>query len=158
TGFNEGLVPSSLNHDLFLPNSLRRELGLDDNSRRYARDCYALQSLLHSRRQLTLIIGRTDARGEPMLPSRLLFATEPRAIAERVLEYCERRPAPPRPGLPGELIPGGETSRFEIPRPQPVDDPKTTFRVTEFADYLASPYRYYLRHILQLGEVGDSAG
>lgn len=37
TSFNEGFVPTSLNSDLFLPNGLRRRLGLNDNARRYAR-------------------------------------------------------------------------------------------------------------------------
>ena len=41
TSLNEGCVPSSLNGDLFLPNQLRRALGIEDNDRRYARDAYA---------------------------------------------------------------------------------------------------------------------
>lgn len=155
TGFNEGFIPSSLNHDLFLPNALREKLNLDDNSRRYARDCYALQSLLHSRKQVMLIAGRTDGRGEPILPSRLMFAAPQDTIATRVLDFCEHQLGAPQPLLPGTLLPGSQESQFHIPRPQPLDAPRSSFRVTEFGDYLASPYRYYLRHIVGLQEVGD---
>ena len=49
TGFNEGNVPTSVNSDLFLPNSLRQQLDLVDNRRRYARDAYALSVLQASR-------------------------------------------------------------------------------------------------------------
>ena len=35
-GFNDGNVPTSVNSDLFLPNSLRQQLELLDNRRRYA--------------------------------------------------------------------------------------------------------------------------
>src|SRR5690606_128390 len=34
TSFNEGFVPTSVNSDLFLPNSLRHRLGVLDNVRR----------------------------------------------------------------------------------------------------------------------------
>lgn len=45
---------------------------------------------------------------------------------------------------------------FAIPRPEPMTQPKVKFRVTEFRDYLASPYRYYLRHVLRLQELTDA--
>ena len=48
-GFNDGNVPTSVNSDLFLPNSLRQQLQLLDNRRRYARDAYAMSVLLASR-------------------------------------------------------------------------------------------------------------
>ena len=41
TSFNEGFVPQSAGADAFLPDRLRRELGLLHNERRYARDAYA---------------------------------------------------------------------------------------------------------------------
>ena len=65
TGFNEGRVPSSLNADLFLPNQLRRALGIEDNDRRYARDAYAL-SLLAASREATATDRRpAERRGRP---------------------------------------------------------------------------------------------
>src|SRR5690606_30715604 len=66
TGMNEGIVPSSLNSDLFLPNRLRQQLQLDDNDRRFARDAYALTLLAASRDRLTLIVGRVSAKNDPL--------------------------------------------------------------------------------------------
>ncbi|MEI6744150.1 MAG: AAA family ATPase, partial [bacterium] len=62
TGFNEGKIPESINADAFMPNSLRTRLELTDNRRRYARDAYALTSVLHSRRRVIVITGRTDVK------------------------------------------------------------------------------------------------
>ena len=41
TGCNEGFLPTAVSSDPFLPEGLRRRLGLPDNARRYARDAYA---------------------------------------------------------------------------------------------------------------------
>ena len=76
TGLNEGSVPTSVNADPFLPNSLRRHLGILDNERRYARDAYALTSIINSREEIRFVAGRTSARRDPLLLSRLLFACD----------------------------------------------------------------------------------
>jgi ATP-dependent helicase/nuclease subunit B len=85
TSFNEGFVPTSVNADQFLPNNLRRRLSLLDNQRRYARDAYALHLLAQTRRRLALVVGRRDAAGDPLIPSRLAFAADELTIAQRVL-------------------------------------------------------------------------
>jgi ATP-dependent helicase/nuclease subunit B len=74
TGFNEGFLPESTGAHAFLPNSLRAALGLVDNERRYARDAYQLTALLASREEVALIAGRRTATGDPLRPSRLMFA------------------------------------------------------------------------------------
>jgi inactivated superfamily I helicase len=84
TGFNEGIVPSSLNADAFLPNELRSHLRLNDNARRYARDAYALCVLAQSRRELKIIAGRRTVDGDPLVPSRLLFACHDEELPHRV--------------------------------------------------------------------------
>ena len=89
SGFNEGRVPASLNSDVFLPNQLRRALGIEDNDRRYARDAYALSVLAASREELRLIAGRRSGEGEPMLPSRLLFTCDEPAMANRVVTFFD---------------------------------------------------------------------
>ena len=157
TQFNEGVVPASLNADLFLPNQLRRELGIEDNDRRYARDVYALSVLVASRRELKLIAGRRTADGDPLRPSRLLFACDRETVATRVLElFDDRQLTAPALILPGSLQPGREKSTFQVPQPRPLVEPVTSMRVTEFRDYLACPYRYYLRHRLKLAALADS--
>ncbi|HEV3024687.1 MAG TPA: PD-(D/E)XK nuclease family protein, partial [Pirellulales bacterium] len=157
TGFNDGFVPSFINADPFLPNALRRKLGLLDNERRYARDAYALAVLVGSRR-VKLIAGRRSAEGDPLTPSRLLFACPRERIPRRVLVYFrgeEVRTPPPR--VPQGLNAGRRQSTFEPPRPRPLEEPVTSMRVTQFRDYLACPYRYYLRHVLNLRGLNDLA-
>jgi RecB family exonuclease len=157
TEFNEGVVPASLNADLFLPNQLRRELGIEDNDRRYARDVYALSVLVAGRKELKLIAGRRTAEGDPLRPSRLLFACDRETVATRVIElFDDRQVTAPALLLPGALRPGREKSTLEVPRPRPLAEPVTSMRVTEFRDYLACPYRYYLRHRLELAALSDS--
>ena len=156
TGFNEGIVPGSLGGDLFLPNALRLRLGIEHNDRRYARDAYALSALAASREELKLIVGRRTAEGDPLAPSRLLFACRPDRAARRALALL--RPGAARPAVPlvGGLRPGKGGSRFAIPPPEPLAQPVDSMRVTEFRDYLACPYRYYLRHRLGLESRRDA--
>lgn len=157
TSFNEGLIPSAVNHDLFLPNRLRQHLKIEDNERRYARDAYALSVLLNSRESLQLISARRDANGEPLSPSRLLFAMAPEQIARRIVRFYESEESSAKGQAAQESDRNWpQQHRFIIPRPQVQPSRKTTFRVTEFRDYLASPYRYYLRHILGLQPLTDA--
>jgi len=150
TTFNEGFVPSSVNHDLFLPNRLRSHLGLEDNARRYARDLCNLTCMVHSRAVLRIIVARRDVLNEPLAPSRLLFATDEEQIPQRVVQFYSHS----RPASRSRQV--GHESRFRIPRPTPRQDLPGEFRVTEFRDYLASPYRYYLRYVLRLNEISDA--
>ena len=62
-GFNEGRIPQSASSDVFLPNTVRSQLGLTDNTRRYARDAWALESLLSNRQQLRMVAGRARRTG-----------------------------------------------------------------------------------------------
>ncbi len=169
TGMNEGIVPSAVRGDLFLPNQLRAALGLDDNRRRYARDAYALSVLAASREHLHLILGRRDAEGNPLQPSRLLLACGGAALAPRVLRLMApggegRRPVPLPAGAPAVSAPAvsapaviARPELWEPPRPVKLAEPVTSMRVTEFRDYLACPYRYYLRHRLGLAALDDGA-
>ncbi|MBN1909966.1 MAG: PD-(D/E)XK nuclease family protein [Pirellulales bacterium] len=156
TGMNEGIVPTAVNEDPFLPNQLRHELGIEDNDRRFARDAYALSALAASGRDLRLIVGRRSTEGDPMLPSRLLFANDAETAARRAVQLFGSLHTPASTSLgPGMLHPGPGHWRRDPPRPEPLAEPVTSMRVTEFRDYLACPYRYYLRHCLQLEPLAD---
>jgi len=89
TGFNEGHMPSSVQADPFLPDALRSHLGLADNRRRYARDLYAMRAVLGGRPSVKVIAGRRTAEGDPMLPSRLLFACDRSSLPGRVRRFTE---------------------------------------------------------------------
>jgi RecB family exonuclease len=157
TSFNEGCVPTSVNSDLFLPNALRQQLELLDNRRRYARDAYALSVLLASRQELTLIAGRQTADGDPLTPSRLAFATDPETAARRALEFfrADESAEPNRHVV--RAARGADKSGFVVRRPARLERPVTTIGVTAFRSYLACPYRFYLRHVLQLDSMDDAA-
>ncbi len=108
TGVNEPYVPESVTSDPFLPHSLRETLGLLDNTGRWARDLLYLRTILQTRRPESdglpspaLIAGRWDGEGNPLLPSRLLFAEAPETLALRVKRCFAEEDAeeafPPRP-------------------------------------------------------------
>ncbi|MCC7424676.1 MAG: PD-(D/E)XK nuclease family protein [Planctomycetaceae bacterium] len=157
TGLNEGIVPSTRNGDLFLPNEMRKHLGLEDNDRRYARDAYALNALSVSREALRIIAGRRTSDNDPLVPSRLLFCCSPEETARRTREWLgERKALSGRLVLPAGLR-HGKGTRFSPPRPQRLGRPIDSMRVTEFKDYLACPYRYYLKHQLNLARQSDAS-
>ncbi len=157
TGFNEGAVPDAINADLFLPNQLRRALGIMDNDRRYARDAYVLSVLAASRERLALVAGRRSAVGDPLAPSRLLFACDDETAARRASRFFAESEATIGPATHGALRAGQATSVLPVPMPDPLPGPVTSMRVTEFRDYLACHYRYYLRHRLKLESLADTA-
>jgi len=107
---------------------------------------------------LRLIAGRRASDKTPLAPSRLLFACDQETIASRVLAlFSDRAAAGAESPLPGRLEPGLALMTYEAPRPRRCGPPVTSMRVTEFRDYLACPYRYYLRHRLNLVAREDSA-
>ena len=119
-------------------------------------DALSLSILLASRRDLTLIVGRRDAEGDPVLPSRLLLAADQQTVARRALKFFgesgDRRPA-----LAGGLGGHGDRPHFPIPRPESLAEPIEGLSATAFRDYLACPYRFYLKHVLHLKVVSDDA-
>jgi RecB family exonuclease len=149
TGFNEGFVPDSINADAFLPNRLRHALGLLDNDRRYARDAYSLSAVLASRPDVKLIAGRRTADFEPLTPSRLLFACDDATIAQRIPLFFPEDMGQAASSVPSHSRRVG-VSQFVVPKPAPLDRPIKSMSVTSFKDYLACPYRFYLRHVLRL--------
>lgn len=154
TGVNEGQIPESVSHDAFLPDSIRRALGLLDNNRRYARDLMALTAILQSRPFVQLITGRRSVNDDPLTPSRLLLACEGEELAQRVRTFYDHahEPAPAPP-----LLATGTRSRLLIPPPVPPEVRIEELDVTAFRDYLACPYRFYLRHVCGIATLDDRA-
>lgn len=158
TSFNEGFVPTSVDADMFLPGGLRSDLGLDDNARRYARDAYAVSTLLAGWRNTTLVVARRGHDDDPLAPSRLLFAAPPTTVAQRCLRFFDEQPRRQVPApLAGGLTTSRETFAFDVPRPRPRPEPITRMSVTSFKTYLACPYRFYLSRMMKLGRIDDAA-
>lgn len=165
TGFNEGFVPESITSDVFLPNSFRTKLGLKDNTRRYARDAYAVTAMMHSRERIVFISGRRDAKGNPMMPSRLWFAADTDSLPDRVRRFYDEDSAKQTNAacndaentkeVSTEVVANSRTSGFMIPRPTIIPDAPTEISVTSFRDYLYCPYRYFLKRELRLRSIED---
>ncbi|MEX0744195.1 MAG: PD-(D/E)XK nuclease family protein, partial [Phycisphaeraceae bacterium] len=152
TSMNEGAVPASHAGDAFLPDTLRRALGLPDSSRRLARDQYRLHAIVHSRADVTLLACRRAMDGEPLAPSRLLLNADEATLVRRVRAFYDDEPD--RLAAPMLLTPG-DRDRFLIPYP-PLDVPVIDkLHVTAFRAYLACPYRFYLRHVARLRGLDD---
>lgn len=154
TGMHDGVVPESVNADAFLPNQIRRQLGMMDNARRYARDMYAMQVLLHAREYLRVIVGKADQQGDPLVPSRLLLACPLEELPRRVLRLVSEESVDILPPVATSWRAVEGVSRLSVPEPERVELPRT-ISVTAFRDYLQCPYRYYLRHVLKLREEGE---
>lgn len=157
TGMNEGLVPDGRIADVFLPDTLRRELALRDDRQRLARDAYLLATLVAQRRQggrVILLAGRTSLAGDPLRPSRLLFRCPDDRLVARVMTLY--RDVPPLRSasafttsfkLKPALIPPAEFSH----------EPPARLSPTAFRDYLRCPLRFYLRRTLGMESLDDLA-
>lgn len=142
-GINEGLVPGRASTDAWLPEGSRRLLGLSHDATRAARDAYLLTAMIESRRadgRVDLLLAKTGAGGDVLLPSRLLLAAEEAELPARVKRLF-REIEPPDSSLAWTL---DEAWKW---RPRVVDK-VPRMGVTSFADYLACPFRYYLKHVV----------
>ena len=149
TGMHDGVVPESVNGDTFLPNQLRSMLGLMDNARRFARDCYAMLTMLNTREQVQIILNHLSSTGDPQTPSRLLLAVPPDELAARVKWLLEPKGIRDVDEVPSIWAPReGQTS---IPIPYPVvTKPVRDMAVTDFKKYEQCPYRFYLGRVERL--------
>jgi ATP-dependent helicase/nuclease subunit B len=145
-GVNDGNVPDAVVGDAFLPEALRGRLGLKTNAVRFARDAYLLAVLVATRAKrgrLDLLLGKVSTAGDPLRPSRLLLRCADAELPRRV----------------GFLFRAVETAQASLPwtrawplRPRVVPPP-ATLSVTALRDYLACPFRFYLKHVLRLEPV-----
>ena len=147
-GLNEGKVPASSHEDPWLGESARALLGLRTASSRAARDHFLLHSMISARLEsggrVDLLCCRSNDKGEPMLPSRLLLAAEPREIPARI-ETLFKELEPPDAKLRWEVEPA---ARWKVPQ----TEPPQVLNATSFSDYLACPFRYYLKHVVGMRE------
>jgi hypothetical protein len=123
-----------------------------------ARDAYALRVLLETKQELRLIVARRDSESNPLPPSRLLFAADDETVARRALAlFADLEGASQRRLLWPNVKGPRRQSEFVIPEPRPCPRPIDRLSVTHFKTYLACPYRFYLRNVLRLGCIDDSA-
>jgi ATP-dependent helicase/nuclease subunit B len=146
-GFNDGRVPSAVVGDAFLPEALREKLGLKRNAERFACDAYFLAALAAARDgdsgRIEVLLGKTSASGDPLRPSRLLLRCADEELPARVKHLF---------GPVDAAKPNPAWSRAWTLKPRVVATPKR-LSVTALRDWLACPFRFYLKHALKLTRV-----
>lgn len=151
-GLNEGCVPSG-GADPLLPEAARRALGLPTSATRARRDAAILAAIARRAPSARFVAGRKGIDGEPLIPSRLLFAVDDERLAQRTLLLCDgerverfsRR----------RLLSAAPRNRFTVP--EPGDDVRriASMRVTDFRVFLKSPLRWWLERVERLASIED---
>ena len=143
-GMNDGLIPERVRGSSFLSDSRRKALNLPNNAQRAARDQFYLESILHSHPAGTIrfLASRFDSESRPQSYSRFFFQGDRKTVLERAaLLYESMR----MPDFSAEKKSGG---LHFILQPDysatPVEEP--VISVTAFRDYLASPFRFFLKY------------
>ena len=142
SGFAEGKVPESVVGHAFLPDALRRGLGLADNTARTMRDRTILSMTLACRETaaVTVHFHSVDGKGDVMKPSRLLFdCADDRELVRRVMAFYATRAGT------GETPPADLPAQWKIRLPVPPDYEKLCRTSPSSLDlYLHCPFTYLL--------------
>ena len=153
-GMSADLVGGNNPGDVFFPDGLREVLGLETVDRRLARDAHAVSAMQHLRNEkgdLLWIVGRKNTSGDPLTPSPLLLRCADGKVlakrAKRLVVSIERED----PEVPTQFMPEYIGSGIAIPVPSDfVFEPLKKVSVTAVKDYIACPYRFWLKHVLGL--------
>jgi len=151
----EGVLPGGAGRDPLLPDPLRQALGLPDTGRTAARDAWSLALAATCRAALLVVVPRHRVDGAAAVPSRLLFRRPESELVDTVRRLC----AAPLPAGVASALPSAAT-RLPVPAPDSIapflPERPLVLRVTAFRDYLACPYRWWLRHRLRLASATDA--
>lgn len=144
-GMNEGQVPARSGGEPWLSESIRSRLGLASEAQRVARDAFLYHAMLSARQaggRVDVLCGKAGAGGETLLPSRLLLAAGRAELPGRVAALF-REIEPPEAGLRWQADWQWQPRQL---------DPPTRINVTALRDYLACPFRYYLKHVAGMAD------
>ncbi|MEE2912590.1 MAG: PD-(D/E)XK nuclease family protein, partial [Planctomycetota bacterium] len=161
-GMSADLIGGNDPSDTFFPDGLREALGLETINRRMARDAHAIIAMQHahsSNGSVDWIVGRKNMDGDPLNASPLLMrCSDSEQLAKRSGELVismERE----NPEVPPQFKRLSEGSGLAFPNPKEFQLEKVRkLSVTAFKDFIACPYRFWLKHILKLNlaEEGSS--
>lgn len=155
TGMNDGYVPDGQLSDVFLPDTLRKQLGLRCDADRLARDAYLMRDLIESHSddgRVCFLVSKTGATRDPLKPSRLLFRCGEAELPQRARQLFGD-PQDKQAGYP-------PTISFRLRPTPPADVPANKvdpdrLSVTKFKEYLQCPFRFYLKNILGMKALDD---
>lgn len=148
-GCNDSFLPSSLPVNSFVPQSLRSELGLWTDEDRAGRDAYLLSWVLASRKgessSVEFVLGKFSQDGSPLKPSSLFFICnendedELPNRTEKLFADVVPEESNPAWAYPWKLKPG-------------IHEPIRNISVTSFRNFLACPFRFYLKKKFKMDE------
>lgn len=155
-GFHEGAVPDALVGHAFIPDGLRRALGLTNNDDRLARDTWLFKELLdsHAPHAVRAYVAKTDNAGDICRPSRLLYFCPEDAFPTRVKTLfgdC---------GVEAERFPRAVAPDWRLRLPNEVPLPCRDARTPEgrlsasaIDQYIQCPFTYLLKYALGMKAV-----
>lgn len=139
-GMNEGRVPAATSNDPWLGENARQRLGLITANQRAARDAFLFHSMIQARRnngRVDILCAKSGARGEALLPSRLLLNTTPEVLPQLV-QRLFKDIQPPESSLVWE-----RDWTWQAPR----HTPKNKMGASAMRAYISCPFRYYLKYV-----------
>ena len=144
-GMNETFVPARCGGEPWLSENIRETLGLNSDTVRHARDAFLLHAMIHMRENqgsTHLFCGKNGNEGETYLPSRLLLQVPKDQLILTVTELFKEI-EPPEGNLIWKRDWKWQTPKVELP---------THLSVTTLRDYLACPFRFYLKHLAKASQ------
>ena len=151
-GFNEGCVPESVVGHAFIPDSLRRSLGLATNEMRAIRDSFIFAEAVRCRAPGCVRVHLHQIAGDKsvMKPSRILFGgigdADLPALARRLYAVTKGHEGAPSKSLP-------EAWRLRLPVPPKERTERKTMSPTRLDQYLRCPFNFFLQETF--GEPSD---
>ncbi len=147
-GMHEGCVPDGAVDDVFVPDSLKKELGLRDAAGRCDRDAFLLSAALQCRKnngRVDAVVARFNDAGEARKPSRLLMRYQDDELARVVRHLFAEQDS-------SESITGAWTRDWVLHLPEVengyLNDPPRSLSPSAIKDYMACPLRFYLKRVV----------
>jgi ATP-dependent helicase/nuclease subunit B len=148
-GMSDASIPGRCGGEPWLNQSNRKLFGLNTDQHREARDAYlfyAMQQAHRTEGRVEIFLSKTDVQGKILLPSRLLMRARGTELAERVARLFAELPAAESQMQWSQDF-SWQPRKVAV---APERDGVRRLSVTALRDYLACPYRFYLKHGLRM--------
>jgi len=139
--FCDSNVPQNRYTNQFLSEKILKELHLQNQDYRYARDAYMFDALMSSRKENAIFLySRTSYSGEVLNPSRLLMQVEPSDMPkciEKVFYFEDNK---------SKAMPFKKAWDLQFKK----DFKISSLSVSDFKNYIECPFRFYLKKFLKM--------
>jgi ATP-dependent exoDNAse (exonuclease V) beta subunit len=113
-----------------------------------------MQTILHARDHVAIVLNRLSVQGDPQIPSRLLLALPPEQLGARVDWLLDSKEPENLPSVQSRWPVRQGQSEIPIPLPDP-NLGVSAMAVTDFKLYQECPYRFYLARVCRLKPMDD---